>query len=191
MRQVGRAHSRPRLEVEPAGLEPATSCSSAPFTEQVIISPTATTVMPSENPALVNTTVTYTANVSGSLGPTPGGGTVTFTSGTATITGCAAVALSGGNATRSTTYSAAGTPQITATYNGGSQFATSTSSALSEQVLASALVTSTALTASPNPAVVGQKVTYTAKVTSSGSPQAPLSRPPVRWARAPRHPGLR
>jgi hypothetical protein len=139
---------------------------SAPYTEQVIISPTTTTLTSSANPTLINTTVAYTANVSSSVGPTPGG-TVTFSNGSATIAGCAAVPLTGGVATCSTTHPVAGTAQITATYNGGQYFAASTSSALSEQIVASASTTSTALTAAPNPAVVGQKVTYTAKVTSS------------------------
>jgi hypothetical protein len=140
--------------------------SSAPFTEQVIVSPTSTALRSSANPTLINQTVTYSASVSSAVLLTPTG-TVTFASGGAAIAGCAAVALSGGIATCSTTTPAtAGTPQITATYNGATSYATSTSAALSEHVLASASATSTSLAVWPYAAVVGQSVTYAASVTS-------------------------
>jgi hypothetical protein len=73
--------------------------------------------------------VTFTTTVSGAGGPPTG--TVTFyDNGISLGTGT----LSGGSASLATTAVAAGTRSITATYNGNSQFASSTSGALTQTV---------------------------------------------------------
>ena len=79
------------------------------------------------NSARAGQPVTFTATVSGA----PAGGAVTFKDGASTISGCAAVALTGAQAACSTNGLAAGTHSITAIYSGVGKNASSTSSALS------------------------------------------------------------
>jgi Big-like domain-containing protein len=72
-----------------------------------------------------------------------------------------------------TTATAAGTHSITATYNGSGTISASTSAVLPQVVL---LATTTTQTSAPNPSVVGQNVTFTATVTSSGgTPQGSVA----------------
>lgn len=125
---------------------------------------TTTTLASSRDPSLFGQAVTLTATVRASApaGGTPSG-TVTFFDGTTPL---ATIALTGtGIATYRTTTLAAGARNITATYNGNTLLATSTSAAVSQLVQAN---TATRVTASANPAVVGQAVTFTATVTPSG-----------------------
>ncbi|MGH3185306.1 MAG: Ig-like domain-containing protein, partial [Streptosporangiaceae bacterium] len=79
------------------------------------VTQTATTLASSANPSVAGPAVTYTATVS----PVPDGGTVAFTDGGATITGCGAVPVdtSTGRATCQVTYTSAGTHSITAAYS--------------------------------------------------------------------------
>jgi hypothetical protein len=99
---------------------------------------TTTTVTSSDNPAFVGQAVTYTATVSPA--PDPSGGTVDFADGGATISGCGSVALSGGTATCTATYSAAGTHDIIATYSGDINYQASPASAvLAQSVVAIAI----------------------------------------------------
>lgn len=158
----------PQFTATYSGSTNIAASSSAPYTVNVLQTATTTTALRSStNPAVINKTVTYTATVGGATGATPTG-TVAFTNGTSAIAGCGAVALNAaGVATCATMFTAAGTPQITASYSGATHFATSTSTVLNQSVLASAVTTTTSLIASFNPAVVGQRVTYTATVTSS------------------------
>ncbi len=100
--------------------------------------PTTTTMTSSSNPSTVGASVTFTASVTGS-NPT---GNVNFTDGEASISGCAAVALTGaaGNtrsAPCSTSALTQGTHSIVASYGGDSGNAASASSALSQVVNAS------------------------------------------------------
>jgi hypothetical protein len=137
------------------------------------VNPALTTVAltSSVNPAVSNQAVTFTARVAvvapGSGTPT---GTVTFREHNV-ILGTAAVGA-GGIAKLTTSFRATGAHVITATYNGDSNFAAGRQ-ALTEQVNARTLRTTTSLAASANPAIVGQAVTFTSTVidpTGTGKP---------------------
>lgn len=91
---------------------------------------TTTTLTSSLNPSTSGQKVTFTAKVAAPGHPTPTG-TVQFKDGT-TVLGSAG--LSSGTATFSTTSLATGSHSITAVYSGAADFATSTSSVLSETV---------------------------------------------------------
>ncbi len=93
---------------------------------------TTVTLKSSANPVTTGVAVTYTATVS----PLPGGGTVKFTSDGKAITGCKSKAVSNttGKATCKFTYTTAGSFKIKALYSGDSDFARSTSKALTETV---------------------------------------------------------
>jgi hypothetical protein len=83
------------------------------------------------NPSTYGDLLTFRAAVS----PTPTGGTVEFKDGGSDISGCAAVAVSGGIADCTTSALTAGThANITAVYGGTTGFTGSTSSALSQTV---------------------------------------------------------
>ena len=78
----------------------------------------------------------------------------------------------GGTATFNTSSLTGGSHQLTAMYSGDAHFATSTSAAVAETVMATA--TSTTLTASPqNSVTAGQQLTLTATVTASGAGASP------------------
>ncbi len=126
-------------------------------------SATATSLSSSPNPSVAGQAVAYTATVS----PAPDGGTVAFTDGTTTITGCGAqpVDTTTGEATCQVTYTSAGSHTITAAYSGDTSFAASTSAVLTQGVMARA--TSTTVTCSPGTVLVGQPVTCTATVTDT------------------------
>ncbi|HET6929294.1 MAG TPA: Ig-like domain repeat protein [Candidatus Acidoferrum sp.] len=155
----------------------ATSTSST-LTENVTgaaLTATTTILVASPNPATSGQQVTLTATVS----PTPTGsptGTVNFYNGS-TLLGTATVNASG-VATMTTSSLPVGTNSLSATYSGNTNFATSTSSTLTENVTGAALTaTTTILVASPNPATSGQQVTLTATVspTPTGSPTGTVS----------------
>ncbi|WP_406698437.1 FG-GAP-like repeat-containing protein [Singulisphaera sp. Ch08] len=141
----------------------------------VTVNPAATTVAlrSSVNPAVTGQTVTFTATVAAVA---PGGGTptgtVTFKDGNVVV-GTVAVGT-GGTATFTTSFAAAGGHVITAVYSGNPIFVAS-SQALTEQVNAPTThkATTTALLASANPVVVGQAVKFTATVrdpSGTGTP---------------------
>ena len=118
------------------------------------------------NPTLVGEAVTFTATLSSSAGPPPNGETITFKNGSAVLgTG----SLSGGIASLATTSLPAGIFTITASYPGDSTFAASSSAGLRQVVNSTTKsATSTTLASSLNPSIYGQKVTFTARVTTSG-----------------------
>ena len=93
---------------------------------------TTTVVASSADPSNFGQTVTFTATVS----PTDGGGTVSFYDGATAICSGVALALSGSvyQATCSTSLLGVGTPSISATYSGDTNYAGSTSSPLSQTV---------------------------------------------------------
>ncbi len=131
---------------------------SSPIT-QVVLFATTTAVTSNLNPSIYGQAVTFSATVSSS-GPTPTG-TVTFKSGSATLgTGT----LSGGKAQFTTSTLGVGTLKITAVYGGDAANAGSTSPTL-KQVVDQATSTTTVVS-SVNPSQSGQKVTFTATVTS-------------------------
>ncbi|MGA3211855.1 MAG: Ig-like domain repeat protein, partial [Terriglobales bacterium] len=124
---------------------------------------TSTTLTSSPNPSTVGQSVTFTATVS----PSPGtNGLMSFTSNGSAISGCSAAALSGGVATCTTSFSAAGANSIVATYVGALGYAGSTSNTVGQSVL---LPSATSLTSSPNASSYGQSVTITATV-NTGTP---------------------
>ena len=122
---------------------------------------TATSLQSSAEPSTVGQQVTYTATVS----PTPDGGTVSFTDGGSTISGCGSVGVntSTGDATCSSTYSAVGSHTIQASYSGETDFGGSQSSSRIQVV--NAANPTMALQSSANPSLIAQQVTYTASVS--------------------------
>ena len=126
---------------------------------------TSTILTSSANPSLLGNSVTLQAIVSvvapGAGGPT---GTVTFEDG-ATILGTASL-NSSGVATFATTALAAGQHIFTAVYGSDSNHLTSTSSPLTQTIQQK---TTTTLTSSANPSVIGQTVTFTAHVSPVGT----------------------
>jgi hypothetical protein len=96
--------------------------------------PTTTSLSSSLNPSTAGDNVTFTASVTGNA-PT---GSVAFSDGASTMSGCAAVTLTGSGNTRSaqcsTSSLTAGTHSISAAYSGDVANAPSTSSVLSQVV---------------------------------------------------------
>jgi hypothetical protein len=128
---------------------------------------TTTTLTSAPNPSTYGQAVTFAAGITSSDGAPPDGETVTFVEGKAVLgTGT----LSGGSASFTTSTLNVGTNSITAVYAGDSNFAASTSKAVS-QVVSKATTTNT-LNSSENPSHFGQSVTFTATVAPqfSGTP---------------------
>jgi hypothetical protein len=136
---------------------------------------TTTTLTSSANPSVYGQAVTLTARVA-AVNPGAGtpSGTVTFKEGTA-VRGIGT--LSGGQVQVTTSTLTAGSHEIVAVYSGDAGFNVSTSSALTQTInLASTL---TSLTASANPSVFGQTVTFTVRVgvvsPGSGTPSGSVT----------------
>jgi hypothetical protein len=138
----------------------ATSTSQT-LTEYVGLVPTHTILTTSGSPSHVGQAVTFTATVTWTYGTVPDGEAVTFFDGT-TILGTGTTA--GGVATFTTSSLTLRTHAIKASYAGDATFKPS-SGTVAQIVNA----TSTALASSLNPSIYGQKITWTATVTSSGS----------------------
>ena len=131
---------------------------------------TTTKVTSSINPSAFGQAVTFTATVTAASGTTRPTGIVTFKDGT-TILGIGTLSVVRGvvQTTFSTSSLTIGTHSITAVYAGSSNFIGSTSTTLSEVVGKAA--TTTTISASSNPAGVGQNVTFTAVVNAvTGTP---------------------
>jgi Bacterial Ig-like domain (group 3)/Domain of unknown function (DUF4214) len=131
------------------------------------VATTNTTVSGTPNPSAVGQLVTFTANVFSSSGiPT---GTVQFLDG---FTNLGSASLNGsGQAVLSTTNLTAGTHTITATYQGSASFASSSGTTTQTVTNGAATTTTTSVVGVPNPASVGQLVTFTATVISAaGTP---------------------
>src|ERR1700733_6767900 len=127
----------------------------------VTLAPTATKVVTSKTPAPFGHPVTFTAAVTSSYGSPAG--TVTFFDGSSVIGNGT---ISSGNAVFTTSTLSLGTHSIKAVYAGAGNFATSTSTFISQVV--SQATTATALSSSANPSAFGANVTFTATVTSNG-----------------------
>jgi hypothetical protein len=137
---------------------------------QVVNQVTATTtVVAAANPGLAGKPDVITATVAGPAGSTiTPTGTVTFTytlNGTTTTLGTGAITLVKGVATV-TANLPPGTYPIVATYSGDTDDAAGTPGTLS--LVINAAVTTTTVTATPSPAIVGQTITFAATVTSTG-----------------------
>jgi len=127
---------------------------------------TTTTLQASASTVTAGQSLTFTATVAPQSGSGTPTGTVSFLDGTTMI---GSGTLNGsGVATSSTSSLMTGSHSIKAVYLGDTNFAASTSSAVSVQVNAAAAATTTTVTSSANPSTVGQSVTFTAAVTSSG-----------------------
>jgi hypothetical protein len=128
-----------------------------------------TVLSTSGSPSFVGQLVTFTAAVTpkaAKFGAIPDGEMVTFYDGTAAIgTG----ATASGVATFTTSSLTAKTHTVKATYSGDAIFKPSTGAVT--QVVEK-YSTTTTLTSNPNPSNLGQAVTFTAQVTSTG-PSAP------------------
>lgn len=136
---------------------------SAGLTETVNQLSTTTAVTSNTNPALAGQNVTFTATVQAGTGNSPVG-VVTFYDGSTTL-GSTAVINNSAQLTISTL--ALGSHSITAAYGGSTDFAASTSAALTETVNQSS--TTTTLVSNLNPATFGQAVPFVATVqTASG-----------------------
>ena len=125
-----------------------------------------TTVVSALNPSPLGTNVKFTATVTEASG-TPGsagipGGTVSFYDG-ATLLGNGTITAGSASFT-TTTPLTLGTHQITATYNGNTNFAPATSAALGQIVLSTS---KTALATSVDPSVFAESVQFTATVTDA------------------------
>ena len=140
---------------------------STPLTEGIAVLPTTSTTMvaTSGSPSLIGQPVTFTATVTWNYGTIPNGQLVTFYDRDGdTVIGTGTTA--NGVATFTTSQLTATLHTIKATYAGNATFASS--SAYVTQVV-NGYATSTTLVSSLNPSIYGQSVTWTAKVTTSGS----------------------
>ncbi len=128
------------------------------------VEPTTTSLTSSVNPSILNQSVTFTATVA-SADPSRSG-PVTFLDGTTAI--CSNVALSSGSATCTTSTLALGQHNITASYAGDTNNASSVSAVLAQVVKYQPTLV---LTVAPNPASVSQNVTMTLTATApTGTP---------------------
>lgn len=158
-----------------SGAEDLQSSTSSPLSQTVNAAHTAVALTSSSNPSVVGQAMTFTATVSvvapGSGVPT---GVVTFRDGT-TILGTGT--LASGVATFNTPSLTIGSHEITATYEGDTNFVASTSDALSHTVERAA--TATSLVSAPNPSIFGQAVTLAATVMvlnpGSGTPAGSIT----------------
>ncbi|MGD0321941.1 MAG: Ig-like domain repeat protein [Acidimicrobiales bacterium] len=159
----------------------ATSTSNI-VTQVVTLISTTTALTSSPNPSVVSQSVTFTATVSATSGSATPTGTVNFYKCSSATGGCSTLLGSGtlgsGKATYSTSTLPAGNTYVEAVYQGLSgTFATSTSNIVT-QVVTSPIATTTALTSSPNPSLLGESVTLSATVTKSsgsGTPSGTVS----------------
>jgi hypothetical protein len=130
------------------------------FVAKMFIAAVTTTALSSSlNPCTYGQAVTLTAVVTSALGAPPDGEAVAFMRGTILVgTGT----LSGGSVSLTTSALPASTAYIRAVYAGDSNFASSTSKAVSQKV--SKATTTTTLVSSLNPSTSGQSVTFTASL---------------------------
>jgi hypothetical protein len=139
--------------------------STSNIVTEVITGPPTTTVLNSvsPNPAQVSQAVTMTATVRSAY--TVPAGTVTFVAGGSVL--ATATVGSNGIATGVATNLQAGSYVVTAVYGGSTEYAASTSNAVTLTVLAAS--TTTGLTAIPNPIAPGQTLTLAAQVSGAVS----------------------
>ena len=144
--------------------------STASLTQTVQKDDTTTNLVVTIGPSVYGQTISFTATVA-AVAPATGTptGSVTFLDDTTPL---GTVGLTVGSATYTTTRLATGSHSITAVYNGSSKYDTSTSPDLTQGVNQDAATT--VVTASANPSVFGQSVTFTATVSAavpgSGTP---------------------
>ncbi len=135
---------------------------SIPISYTVNPDSTTITVTSSPNPSTIGQTVTFTAQVAAN---TPGSGTPTGYA-TFSIDGGTGIVVPvvNGIATLSTSNLSVGSHLISVTYGGDSNFTGSTGSV---DTLVNQAGTTTSVSSSQNPSVIGQSVTFTATVNST------------------------
>jgi hypothetical protein len=136
---------------------------AATFPTNPIEGTTTTTVSSSLNSSSWGASVTITATVTSVIGPPPNGETVTFTNGGVFL---GSATLSRGVASIKTSSLPVGTNSIQANYTGDKMWSGSVSRTYNQRVQAA--TTTTTVTSSLNPSILGVAVTFTAKVTCSG-----------------------
>ncbi len=147
------------------------------FGDATLVNSTTVVVASSHNPSNFGQSVTFTATVT--TGATTGNltGTVTFFDGAATLAANVPLAAPGTTATATftTTTLAVGLHPITASYSGDTGHFASTSTDNGGLPLPQIVdeVTATGLASSLNPSAIGQNVTFTATVTTSGGGVVP------------------
>ncbi len=139
------------------------AATSSPVTVVVQLTPTATSLISSMNPATAGQSVSFTATTSGGT-PSPTG-SIKFMDG-ATVLGSAPLGANG-VATLASSALTFGKHSITATYGGDADHAVSTSVALNEQIVQAATV---ALKSSVNPSIFGANVVFTIDVAGVSAP---------------------
>jgi uncharacterized repeat protein (TIGR03803 family) len=130
------------------------------------VTATTTTIVSSLNPSLLGQAVTFTATVTSAAGSPPNGELVTFYDGTRTL---GSVPLSSGMAAYTTSTLSAKAHTIKATYAGDATFIQSYGTVTQVVNFPTKPATATTLASSLNPSIYGQKVIWTATVTTSGS----------------------
>ena len=121
--------------------------------------------------SIVNTSVTFSAQLSGSFSPVPLSGTFLFKSGSTTITGCSAVSPNAsGKATCITSALLPGVDAITAAYSGDPSYVPAAAGSTTQTVTQA--VSTLALTGTTTAAVDGS-VSYTATLTGTFTPNTP------------------
>lgn len=139
---------------------------SSALTETINQLATTTTLSSSLNPATVGQAITLTATVQAGSGVSVAG-TVTFLDGSTTL---GTVTLASNSAQLTTSTLAQGAHALTAVYAANTNFAGSTSAAVSETV--NQVATTTSLASSLNPAPAGQSVTLTAAIQAGAGNSA-------------------
>jgi hypothetical protein len=140
--------------------DPTQNLSQSPIVSEVVKSGSSSVALTSSaSPATQGQSITFTATIT----PFDATGAVTFLNGGTTI---GSSLVSGGTATFTTSSLAIGSNSISASYSGDSRYAASTSSVLPEVVKA---ISTTTLTATPNPSVYNAAVTLTATVVPSSA----------------------
>ena len=150
--------------------------------------PTNTLLFSSLNPSFTGQGVTLSATVNSTAGPVPDGGKVSFYFyGKPGVVGTAS--LSGGEASVVTSALPTGTSVLSAIYSGEDHFGSSMSPLLDQVVKTTTKSpTSTTLRSSLNPSIYGQKIIWTAVVSTSGS-VPPTGQVRFTWGDHPIDPG--
>jgi hypothetical protein len=157
-----------------------TSGTAGTVVQSVGLTSTTTTFIASTTSPTVNQSVTFTATVGYPNGSTSPTGTVTFSYANGTVNLCAPVMVVTPNgkpttASCTTTFPAAATDQVVATYSGDTNFASSPSSATA--IVVGKTGTTTAVSGAPSPSTVNQTVTFTAMITPGVVPFAGSTNP--------------
>ena len=141
---------------------------------------TTTAVTSSQNPSVFTQQVTFTATIA-AVAPSSGTptGTVSFTDGGNPITGCTAVALTGGQAQCMTSTLSVGNHTIAASYGGDTGFNISSGNLTGNPQVVNKASSTVGIASSQNPSVFGQAVSFTATVAASapatGTPTGSVS----------------